>query len=46
MGFNDVLIENGFALLCVTNLKVDLDILICDQIVDDLYNDQFGKYQK
>ena len=36
MGLNDDLRERGFALLCVRGEEVE----------DDLYNDQFGKYQK
>ena len=46
MGLNDVLINKGFALFCVSYPKADLDVVIGDQIEDDLYNNQFGKYQK
>ena len=46
MRLNDILINKGFALLCVAYLKLDLDVVIGDQIEDDLYDDQFGKYQK
>ncbi len=46
MGLNDVFINKGFALLCVAYPKADLDVVIVDQIGDDLYDDQFGKYQK
>tara|TARA_B100001989_G_scaffold2283_1_gene1584 strand:- start:389 stop:625 length:237 start_codon:yes stop_codon:yes gene_type:complete len=46
MGLNYFLINKGFALLCVAYPKVDLDVVIGDQIEDDLYDDQFGKYQK
>ena len=46
MGLNDVLINKGFALLFVAYPKAGLDVLIGDQIEDDLYNNQFGKYQK
>ena len=46
MGLNDDLREKGFALLCVAYPKSDLHIVIGDQVEDDLYNDQFGKYQK
>ena len=46
MGLNDDLREKGFALLCVGYPKSDLRVLIGDQVEDDLYNDQFGKYQK
>ena len=46
MGLNDDLRENGFALLCVAYPKVDLHLVVGDQVEDDLYNDQFGKYQK
>ena len=45
MGLNDVLINKGFALLCVSYPKKDLDVVIGDQIEHDLYNGQFGKYQ-
>ena len=44
MGLNDVLINKDFALFCDSYPKADLDILIGDQIEDDLFNDQFGKY--
>ena len=46
MGLNDDLREKGFALLCVAYPKSNLHILIGDEVEDDLYNDQFGKYQK
>ena len=46
MGLNDDLREKGFALLCVAYPKSDLHVVIGDQVEDDLYNDQFGKYQK
>ena len=46
MGLNDDLKEKGFALLCVAYPKSDLRIVIGKQVEDDLYNDQFGKYQK
>ena len=46
MGLNDDLKEKGFALLCVSYPKSDLNILIGDEVEDNLYNDQFGKYQK
>ena len=45
MGLNDDLKEKGFALLCVAYPKSDLRIVIGKQVEDDLYNDQFGKYQ-
>ena len=46
MGLNDDLKEKGFALLCVAYPKSDLHVVIGDQVEDDLYNNQFGKYQK
>jgi len=46
MGLNEDLKENGFALLCVAYPKSDLHIIIGDDVEEDLYNDQFGKYQK
>jgi len=46
MGLNDELKEKGFALLCVAYPKSDLHIIIGEEVEDDLYNDQFGKYQK
>ena len=46
MGLNDDLKEKGFALLCVAYPESDLHVVIGDQVEDDLYNDQFGKYQK
>ena len=46
MGFNDDLREKGFALLGVAYPKSDLNIVIGKEVEDDLYNDQFGKYQK
>ena len=46
MGLNDDLQEKGFALLCVAFPKSDLHIIIGDEVEDNLYNDQFGKYQK
>ena len=46
MGLNDDLREKGFALLCVAYPKSDLHVVIGQQVEDDLYNDQFGKYQK
>ena len=46
MGLNDDLKERGFALLCVSYPKSDLNILIGEEVEDNLYNDQFGKYQK
>ena len=46
MGLNEDLRKKGFALLCVAYPKSDLHILIGDEVEDNLYNDQFGKYQK
>ena len=46
MGLNDDLKEKGFALLCVAYPKSDLHIIVGDKVEDDLYNNQFGKYQK
>ena len=46
MGLNDDLREKGFALLCVAYPRSDLLVVIGDEVEDDLYNSQFGKYQK
>ena len=46
MGLNEDLKEKGFALLCVAYPKSDLNIVIGKEVEDDLYNDQFGKYQR
>ena len=46
MGLNDDLRKKGFALLCVAYPKSDLHVVIGDQVENDLYNNQFGKYQK
>ena len=46
MGLNDNLREKSFALLCVAYPKSDLRIVIGKEVEDDLYYDQFGKYQK
>ena len=46
MGLNDDLMDKGFALLCVAYPKSDLNLVIGEKVEDDLYNDQFGKYQK
>ena len=46
MGLNDDLKAKGFALLCVSYPKSDLEILIGDEVEDNLYDNQFGKYQK
>ena len=46
MGLNDDLRKKGFALLFVAYPDSDLYVVIGKQLEDDLYNDQFGKYQK
>ncbi len=46
MGLNDDLREKGFSLLCVAYPKSDLNIVIGKEVEENLYNDQFGKYQK
>ena len=46
MGLNDDLERKGFALLCVAYPKSDLNIIVGDEVEDNLYNNQFGKYQK
>ena len=46
MGLNDELKEKGFALLCVAYPKSNLHIIVGDEVEDNLYNNQFGKYQK
>ena len=45
MGLNDDLRKKGFALLCVAYPMSDLHLVIGEQVEDDLYNNQFGKYQ-
>ena len=46
MGLNEDLKGKGFALLCVAYPKSDLHIIVGEEVEDNLYNDQFGKYQK
>jgi len=46
MGLNDDLRGKGFSLLCVAYPKSDLHIVTGERVENDLYNDQFGKYQK
>ena len=46
MGLNDDLKVKGFALLCVAYPKSDLHIIIGDEVEENLYNNQFGQYQK
>ena len=46
MGLNDDLREKGFSFLSVAYPNSDLNDVIGDQVEDDLYNNQFGKYQK
>ena len=46
MGLNDDLREKNFALLCVAYPKSALNIVVGKDVEDDLYNNQFGKYQK
>ena len=46
MGLKDDLRGKGFALLYVAYPKSDLHVVIGEQVEDDLYNYQFGKYQK
>ena len=46
MGLNDDLKEKGFALLCVAYPKSDLHIIVGEEVEDNLYTSQFGKYQK
>ena len=46
VGLNDDLKKKGFALLCVAYPKSDLNIVIVKGVEADLYNDNFGKYQK
>ena len=46
MGLNDDLERKGFALLCVAYPKSDLNIIVGDEVEHNLYNNQFGKYQK
>ena len=46
MRLNDDLRTKGIALFCVAYPKSDLNIVMGKEVDDDLYNDQFGKYQK
>ena len=46
MTLNDDLREKGFAFLFVAYPKSDLHVFLGDKVEDDLYYDQFGKYQK
>ena len=46
MGLNDDLQKKGFALLCVAYPKSDLHIIIGDEVEENLYDKQFGQYQK
>ena len=46
MGLNDDLEKKGFALLCVAYPRSDLHIIVGDEVEENLYNNQFGKYQK
>ena len=46
MGLNDDLRGKGFAILCVAYPKSDLNVVIGKEVEDNLYNYQFGKYQK
>ena len=46
MGLNDDLEKKGFALLCVAYPRSDLHIIVGSEVEENLYNNQFGKYQK
>ena len=46
MGLNEDLRKKGFALLCVAYPKSNLHIIVGDEVEENLYNNQFGKYQK
>ena len=46
IGLNDDLRGKGFVLLCMAYPKSDLQVVIGEQVEDDLYINQFGKYQK
>ena len=46
MGLNDISREKGFSLLSVAYPNSDLHVVIGDQVEDDLFNNQFGKYQE
>ena len=46
MGLNDDLKEKGFAHLCVNYPTSKLHIMVGDEVEENLYNNEFGKYQK
>ena len=46
VGLNDNLREKGFVLMRVAYPQSDLNIVFGKKVEDDLYNNQFGKYQK
>ena len=46
MDLNDGLREKGFVLLCVAYPNSNLNIVIGKEVGEDLYNDQFSKYEK
>ena len=46
MDFNDDLRDKAFSPLCVVSPNSNLNNVIGKEVGEDLYNDQFGKYQK
>ena len=46
LDLNDDLREKGFVPFCVAYPNSNLNIVIGEEVGEDLYNDQFGKYQK
>ena len=46
IGLNINMTQKSFALLCVVYPPSNFHVVVGDQVEDNLYNNQFGKYQK